>query len=111
MDNVFLALAHPVRREVLQRLRKGPMSAGDLAAAFDVSKPTMSRHFSQLKDAGLVTQERRGTSIRYRLNMSVAEEVLTLVMAALDAVQAGKAGGGKRVAAPFMTKPGEGKSR
>lgn len=84
MSDVFQALAHPVRREVLRRLRKGPVSAGDLADDFTVSKPTMSRHFAQLKDAGLISQERQGTSIQYRLNMSVAEEVLTLVMAALD---------------------------
>lgn len=86
MSDIFQALAHPVRREVLRRLRKGPIGAGDLADGFDVSKPTMSRHFAQLKDADLISQERQGTSIQYRLNMSVAEEVLTLVMAALDVV-------------------------
>lgn len=84
MSDVFQALAHPLRRDVLRRLRKGPISAGDLADGFTVSKPTMSRHFAQLKDAGLISQERQGTTIQYRLNMSVAEEVMTLVMAALD---------------------------
>jgi len=84
MSDVFQALAHPVRRDVLRRLRKGPISAGDLADGFAVSKPTMSRHFAQLKEAGLISQERQGTTIQYRLNMSVTEEIMTLVMAALD---------------------------
>jgi DNA-binding transcriptional ArsR family regulator len=80
MTDVFTALAHPVRRAVLRRLRAGPMSAGDLAGAFPVSKPTMSRHFATLKDAGLIQAERAGTSIRYRLNVTVADEALAAVM-------------------------------
>lgn len=83
MSDVFQALAHPVRREVLKRLRSGPMTAGELADAFPVSKPTMSRHFTTLKEAGLIRAERAGTSIRYRLNISVAEEALAMVMALL----------------------------
>jgi DNA-binding transcriptional ArsR family regulator len=84
MNNVFQALAHPVRREVLALLRDGPMSAGDLAARFDVSKPTMSGHFSVLKDAGLILAEREGTTIRYRLNASVAAEAVGALMTLLD---------------------------
>lgn len=83
MSDVFQALAHPVRREVLKRLRSGPMTAGELADAFPVSKPTMSRHFTTLKDAGLIRAERSGTSIRYRLNVTVADEALAMVMALL----------------------------
>ena len=83
MSDVFHALAHPVRREVLKRLKAGPMSAGDLADAFPVSKPTMSRHFTTLKDAGLIRAERAGTTIRYRLNVTVADETLAMVMALL----------------------------
>lgn len=56
------------------------MSAGDLAADFPVSKPTMSRHFAALKAAGLIQAERDGTTIRYRLNVSVAEEALSGLM-------------------------------
>jgi DNA-binding transcriptional ArsR family regulator len=80
MSDVFQALAHPVRREVLKRLRAGPLSAGELAAAFPVSKPTMSRHFTTLKDAGLIRSEKTGTTIRYRLNVTVADEALAMVM-------------------------------
>lgn len=83
MTDVFQALAHPVRREVLKRLRAGPMSAGDLADAFPVSKPTMSRHFATLKEAGLIRAERVGTTIRYRLNVSVADEAVAVVMSLL----------------------------
>jgi len=76
MNEVFEALAHPVRREILRLLRKKPMSAGDLAEHFTIAKPTLSGHFSVLKNADLVTTERNGTTIIYRLNMSVMEETL-----------------------------------
>lgn len=81
MADVFTALAHPVRRDVLKLLRNGPKTAGELAGAFPVAKPTMSRHFAALKDAGLIVAERDGTTIRYRLNVSVADEALATVMA------------------------------
>lgn len=83
MTDVFQALAHPVRRAVLKKLKAGPMSAGELAEAFPVSKPTMSRHFAALKEAGLIRAERIGTTIRYRLNVSVAEEAVAAVMGLL----------------------------
>ena len=80
MSDVFKALAHPVRRQVLTKLRDGPMTAGDLADAFPVSKPTMSGHFTALKEAGLILAERHGTTIRYRLNAGAAEEAIALLM-------------------------------
>lgn len=83
MTDIFEALAHPVRRAVLKKLRAGPMSAGDLADAFPVTKPTMSRHFAALKDAGLIRAERIGTTIRYRLNVSVAEDAVAAIMGLL----------------------------
>lgn len=83
MTDIFQALAHPVRRAVLKKLKDGPRSAGALADAFPVSKPTMSRHFAALKDAGLIRAERVGTTIRYRLNVSVAEEAVALVLGLL----------------------------
>lgn len=80
MSDVFKALAHPVRRQVLTKLRDGPMTAGDLADAFPVSKPTMSGHFTALREAGLILAERHGTTIRYRLNAGAAEEAIALLM-------------------------------
>ena len=62
MSDVFNALAHPVRREILKLLRDGPLSAGQLAEQFNLSKPTLSGHFTVLKNAGLITAERRGTT-------------------------------------------------
>lgn len=77
LNAVFDALSHPVRRKVLQILRAGPLSAGELATHFDISKPTLSVHFAKLKDAGLVGVERRGTSLIYHLNTSILEEALS----------------------------------
>lgn len=80
MSDVFSALAHPVRRQILNLLKQGPMTAGDLADAFPMSKPSMSRHFNTLKDANLIQAERDGTTIYYRLNISAADEALSLLM-------------------------------
>ena len=77
VNAVFEALSHPVRREVLSLLRRGPMSAGELAEHFDIAKPTLSVHFAKLRDADLVSVERRGTSLIYHLNMSILEEALS----------------------------------
>ncbi|SFZ82646.1 DNA-binding transcriptional regulator, ArsR family [Devosia enhydra] len=76
INTVFEALSHPVRREVLSRLKAGPMSAGELAGHFELSKPTLSAHFAKLRDAELVTVERQGTSLIYHLNLSVLEDAL-----------------------------------
>ena len=77
INAVFEALSHPVRRKILALLRGGAMSAGELAEHFDIAKPTLSVHFAKLKDADLVTVERRGTSLIYHLNMSILEEALS----------------------------------
>lgn len=76
MNRVFKALSDPTRREVLQLLRDGPMTAGDLADHFPVSKATMSAHFATLKEAGLIVAEKQGTTITYHLELSVLEEAL-----------------------------------
>ena len=76
MNRVFKALSDPTRRRVLQLLRKGPMSAGELSEHFPVSKPTMSAHFSILQEADLVEAEKSGRTILYRLKMSVLEDAL-----------------------------------
>lgn len=77
INAVFEALSHPVRREILQLLRSGPMSAGALAEHFTLSKPTLSVHFAKLKEAELVAVERQGTSLIYHLNMSILEEAVS----------------------------------
>lgn len=80
MSDVFEALANPVRRKILRLLRRRAMSAGEIAGHFELAKPTLSGHFAVLKAADLVTTERRGTTILYRLNTSVLEEAVAGLM-------------------------------
>jgi DNA-binding transcriptional ArsR family regulator len=80
MSEVLKALAHPTRRAILRLLREGEMSAGEIAGHFNLSKPTLSGHFNELRDAGLVEVQRQGTSLIYRLNASVLEEALMELM-------------------------------
>ena len=76
MSRVFKALSDPTRRRILELLRQHPMSAGELADHFDVSKPAMSAHFAVLREAGLIDSQKRGKSIIYELQMSVLEDAL-----------------------------------
>ncbi|HEV2083183.1 MAG TPA: autorepressor SdpR family transcription factor [Brevundimonas sp.] len=76
MSSVFKALSDPTRRRVLQLLRAGSMSAGEISDRFDVSKPTMSAHFAVLKEADLVHAEKAGKSVIYHLKLSVLEDAL-----------------------------------
>lgn len=76
MSTVFKALSDPTRRRLLEILRSGPKTAGELASEFKVSKPTMSAHFAVLREAGLVASERNGKSVVYSLQMSVLEDAL-----------------------------------
>ncbi len=76
MNSVFEALAHPTRRAILEMLKGGSKTAGEIADAFDVSKPTMSGHFAKLKEAGLIHADQKGTTIFYSINMTMLEEVM-----------------------------------
>jgi DNA-binding transcriptional ArsR family regulator len=76
MNKVFKALSDPTRRRVLQLLRSGPKTAGELAEAFQLSKPTMSAHFAVLREADLIHGQKEGTTITYRLRLSVLEDAL-----------------------------------
>src|SRR5688572_13637178 len=76
MNKVFKELADPTRRKVLQLLRQRPMSAGELSDHFAVSKPTMSAHFAVLREAGLIDAGKSGTTITYRLQLSVLEDAI-----------------------------------
>jgi ArsR family transcriptional regulator len=80
LTTVFKAIADPTRREILHLLRKEEMSAGDVASHFDMTKPTMSHHFSVLKEAQLITSRREGQTIWYALNTTVLEDVLAWTM-------------------------------
>ena len=67
MQSVFEALASATRRKILAYLSHAELSAGDIAARFDISKPAVSQHLSVLEHAGLVTSEKRGQYVFYRL--------------------------------------------
>lgn len=71
----YSALADPTRRGILKLLRGGSRTAGDVAGAFELSKPTISHHLRLLEEAGLVRSERRGTSIVYTLQANALEEL------------------------------------
>lgn len=79
-NDAFKALADPTRREILRLLRQGEMSAGELAGRFDMSKPSMSHHFSVLKQADLVTTRREGQQIFYALNTTVMQDLAVLLL-------------------------------
>jgi len=83
-NDVYTALSHPVRRQVLGLLRERAMTAGEIAQQVSVSKPTLSGHLNVLKTADLVSAERNGATLLYRLNLSVAEEALAGLMELFD---------------------------
>jgi DNA-binding transcriptional ArsR family regulator len=76
MNAVFKALADPTRRSVLELLRTRPMSAGEIAEHFPLSKPTMSAHFAVLREADLVEVHKTGKAVIYALKLSVLEDAL-----------------------------------
>ena len=76
LQNTLKALSDPIRREILNLLKAGRMSAGDISARFDVTAASISRHLSVLKEADLIRDTREGKYIYYDLNASVLEEVL-----------------------------------
>lgn len=80
MNEVFRALSDPTRRAILHELRRAPRSAGELAERFPLAKSTLSGHFNVLKAADLVMTEKHGTTVIYRLNASVFDEVLSYLI-------------------------------
>jgi ArsR family transcriptional regulator len=98
-NKAFKALGDPTRREILSLLRRGEMTAGDLAEKFDMTKPSMSHHFAVLKDADLLTSRREGQQIWYGLNTTVVQDLMAWAM---DLI-------GKEGAPPAKTTRPEGK--
>ena len=76
IQNTLRALSDPIRREILNLLKKGRMSAGDIAEHFDVTGASISRHLSVLKEAELIRDTREGKFIFYEINASVLEETI-----------------------------------
>ncbi len=80
MNTIFKALNDPTRRQILDLLRAGDMTAGDIAEQFDMSKPSISHHLDLLRQAGLVDSVKEGQFIRYTLNTTVLDEMLSWLM-------------------------------
>mgnify|MGYP002765178667 FL=1 len=76
MGDGFKALADPTRRRILELLAQNELTAGEIAAQFDMTKPSVSHHLAILKSAGLVQDERRGQNIVYNVNMTVFQELM-----------------------------------
>jgi DNA-binding transcriptional ArsR family regulator len=82
-SDIFAALAHPTRRQILQDLKDGELTAGDIAARFTSSGPTISRHLGILRQAGLISERRDANRIFYslvsdRLALSVGDFLSTV---------------------------------
>ena len=75
-QETFRALGDPARREILTMLRGGKLSAGEISSHFEMTGATVSYHLSQLKKAGLITEEHEKNYIYYQLNTSVFEELM-----------------------------------
>lgn len=76
LQQTMKALADPTRREILNLLKSGKRSAGDITSHFDITAAAISRHLSVLKEADLIQDTREGKFIYYELNASVLEEIL-----------------------------------
>ena len=79
--HIFKAMADPTRRKILELLKDGPQTAGEIASHFSSAQPTISRHLNVLKNADLVADEREGSFIIYRLNTTILQEWLARLLA------------------------------
>tara|TARA_R110002051_G_scaffold3333_1_gene18025 strand:- start:25892 stop:26146 length:255 start_codon:yes stop_codon:yes gene_type:complete len=80
MNSLFKALNDETRRKILDLLKEKDLSAGEIAAAFDISKPSISHHLDLLKQADLVSSVKNGQFVIYSLNTTVLEEVMQWIM-------------------------------
>lgn len=76
LNLTFKALADPTRRKIIQLLKYGDLTAGEIAEHFNITKPSISHHLNMLKQASLVIDERRGQNIYYSLNTTVLQEAI-----------------------------------
>lgn len=86
LSMVFKALGDDTRREILRLLARGDMTAGEIARAFSLSRPTISHHLHILKEAGLVADEKRGQFVVYSLNTTVFQDVTGWVFEMLSSL-------------------------
>ena len=79
LQKTLKALSDPIRRQILEMLREGRMSAGDIVAKFEVTGASISRHLSVLKEADLIRDSREGKFIYYEINTSVLEDIMLFI--------------------------------
>ena len=77
MNKLFKALDDPTRRQILEMLKSGDLTAGDIADAFDMTKPSISHHLDALKQGGLVNAVKKGQYVYYSLNTTVLDETIS----------------------------------
>ena len=80
MNDVFKALNDPARREILKMLQKQDLTAGEIAAKFDMTAPSVSHHLDKLKRAGLVTTVKQGQFIHYSINTTIIDDILQYIL-------------------------------
>jgi DNA-binding transcriptional ArsR family regulator len=105
MNLVFKALSHPARRRIVAMLQKGPLTSGEIASEFDMAWPSVTGHLAALKEADLVEAERDGNSVRYRLNISAAEEAVGFLLGIVQAARPTRRRGGTVARTQPRTKP------
>ncbi len=93
MNKIFKALSHPARRKIVAMLQAGPLASGEIAAEFDMAWPSVTGHLTVLKEADLVEAERDGNTVRYRLNISAAEEAVGFLLGMMKAGDLERDGG------------------
>ena len=76
MQKILKALSAAPRKEILMLLKKGELTAGEIASNFNLTDATISHHLNVLKDAGLISDSKRGTFIYYEINTSVMEDLI-----------------------------------
>ncbi len=80
MNTFFKALNDPTRREILELLNKGDLTAGEIAGRFNMTKPSISHHLDLLKQAGLVVCVKEGQFQKYSINTTIFDEIVTWMM-------------------------------
>lgn len=79
MNNLFKALDDPTRRKILEMLKSGNLNAGQIASAFDMKKPSISKHLDILKNAGFVSARKKGQFVYYSLNTAALNKVFEYI--------------------------------
>ncbi len=88
-DDFFQALSSPYRREIIRLLKWRDLSAGEIAAHFTISQPSVSRHLEVLKNAGIVTSRRQANQVIYSLDLTAVQGMLVEILGLLGREEAG----------------------